>query len=274
MSLGAHTAKCRLPVFHCLKSLRVPMQGSPTRKSSSSTLSLGQRPMHLTPSFPEHKSSGPPKIPIEWTQRRLSSRAVGQSSPCGFQQPHLLPYTRSFFPVTSEMAPDVARPQARRPRDNRAEQSQRRPGVWRAFRATAPSKQVLRACGREGDPGRGRAGGESTRKRGGKVAMAAQVTVPTVAAGSPRRRASSARVEGSFGETESKSPGGGGGAGGPGGAVRTARESWGRAGTRSTERAPGEARTGSSRGKRSPPTCCVPPSARFGRPLRQQELGG
>lgn len=88
--------------------------------------------------------------------------------------------------------------------------------------------------------------------------MAAQVTVPTAAAGSPRRRASSERGEGSFGETESKSPGGGGGgAAGPGGAVRTARESWGPAGTRATEPAAGEARTGSVRGKRSPPTCCL-----------------
>jgi hypothetical protein len=54
---------------------------------------------------------------------------VWQGSPCGFKQPHLLPYTRSFFPVTSGMAPDVVRPWSRRPRDRRAEQSGRWPGM-------------------------------------------------------------------------------------------------------------------------------------------------
>lgn len=128
-------------------------------------------------------------------------------------------------------------------------------------------EQVLRACGREGDPGRGRAGGGSARKRGGKAAMAAQITVPTVAAGSPQQRASSARVESCYGETESKSPRGGGGAGGPGGAVPgRGGDARGRA---------GEALTGSSRGKRSPPTCWLRPAFSEVWAIRaQQELGG
>lgn len=131
--------------------------------------------MHRTPSFPEHKSSGPPKIPIEWTQRRLSSRAVGQGSPCRFQQPHRLPYTRSFFPVTSGMAPDVARPRARRPRDSRVEQSQRWPGARSAIQAGSAS---LREGGGPGAGTRGRRehaeegresrdGGPSYRSHGG-----------------------------------------------------------------------------------------------------------
>lgn len=39
---------------------------------------------------------------------------------------------------------------------------------------------------RERDPGRG--GGGSTRKRSGKAAVPAQLTVPTLEGGSPRRR--------------------------------------------------------------------------------------
>lgn len=200
--------------------------------------------MHHTPAFPEHKSPGlphpTPKIPIEWT-RRLSPGLSGKVVLAGSNN-HISSPTPA---LSSQLHPEWHR-MSRDPGpggQGTAEQRKASSGQGLGEPSEPPSRgagsaSLRREGGREGDPGRGRAGGGSARKRGGKAALAAQVTVPTAAARSPRRRASSARVEGSFGETESKSPGGGGGvAGRPGGAV------------------PAAGRAGGSRGRalRSPP---------------------
>lgn len=200
--------------------------------------------MHLTPSFPEHKSSGLPRFPLNGPSApRLSDKVVLAGSNNHIYCPTPAP-SSLLHPEWHRMSRDPGSGS-----QGTAVLSKASDGRGRG-EPSEPPRHPSRFCepagGREGDPGRERAGGGSARTRGGKAAMAAQVTVPTAATGSPRWRASSARVEGSFGETESKSPGGGGGgAGGPGGAVRTARESVG---------ARGDARYGagcrrSSRGK-------------------------
>lgn len=104
--------------------------------------------MHPTPSFPEHKSPGPPKIPSKWTQQHLSLLA-GSNNRTTALRPLFLPcYIRNGTVCRETPGQEAKGWQCP------AKPAMAWPGAWRAFRATAP-------C----EPAGGRGSGAGTRGR-------------------------------------------------------------------------------------------------------------
>lgn len=213
--------------------------------------------MHPTPSFPEHKSPEPPKIPSKWTQQHLSLLA-GSNNRTTALRPLFLPcYIRNGTGCRETPGQEA-----------KGWQCPAKPAMAGGVESL-PSHRALRACGREGERG-GDAREERARGRGaGKPRWRPNLPFPRWQPGAHGGVRPPRGSRAALGETESKSPGGGGGgAGRPGGAALAVRESLARA-LRSP--APGtlarEARAGSPRRPRAAASLLV---RRSGDPCRSR----
>lgn len=211
--------------------------------------------MHLTPSFPEHKSSGLPRFPLNGPSApRLSDKVVLAGSNNRIYCPTPAP-SSLLHPEWHRMSRDPGSGS-----QGTAVLSKASDGRGRG-EPSEPPRHPSRFCEPAG--GRGTRGGnareEGARGRGaGKPRWRPKLPFPRRRPGAhggvrpPRgSRAALAKLKVKVPEAEEEER-----AARAGLCVQPGR-AWGRAGTLATEPAAGEARAGSLRGKRSPPTCCL-----------------